>query len=257
MHKPEISIICPSIRPDNLDAIYDSILSSTKHSFELIVAGPYPLSTKLQGLKNVKYVKDFGSGVRASQIAATMAEGELMVHTADDALFLPNALDENIGLLTSMGNDGKNVVVAKYYEGQNGTEKVLQPDDYFKIKGSTWTASKFISDSYWLFNVAIMHRSWFEELGGWDCSFEGTFYSHVDLAIRAQFAGSNVKMSEFPLLDCDHSQADHSPIEIAQTNFDKPLYFRKYGNPGWVMHPMNINLDNWKDSDTVWSKRFK
>src|SRR3990167_9472224 len=96
MNKPELSIICPSIRPQNLDAIYDSILLSTKREFELIIAGPYPLTQKLQGQNNVKYVKDFGSPVRASNIAALLCEGKLFFHTADDALFLPEALDKNI-----------------------------------------------------------------------------------------------------------------------------------------------------------------
>jgi len=251
---PEISIIMPAIRTDNWDAVYDSILTSTKRTFELIIVGPYPLTKKLQDKNNVKYAKDFGSPVRASQIAASLAEGKYFVHTADDALFLPDALDKNIDLLLGMGEDVKNIVVAKYFEGQNGTTKPLHPDSYFTLGGSTWTKTKYIPGSWWLFNVAIMYREYFEKLGGWDCSFEGTFYSHCDLAIRAQHDGAIVKMSVHPLLDCDHGQSDHQPIEHAQTLLDKPLYFSKYDSYNNIQ--VHSLIDNWKESPAVW-ERFK
>lgn len=255
MTKPEISIVMPAIRSNRWEDVYDSISTSTKRSFELIIVSPYALTSKLQEAKNVKYVKDFGPPVRASQIGATLAEGTYFVHTADDALFLPDALDKNIDLLVGMGKDIKNVVVAKYFEGQNGTTKPLQPDSYFTLGGSTWTKTKYIPGNWWLFNVAIMYREYFEQLGGWDCAFEGTFYSHCDLAIRAQQDGATVKMSDFPLLDCDHNQADHGPIEHAQTLKDKPLYFSKYGNYNHIQ--IVGAIDNWKEASQVWGTRFK
>ena len=256
MNKPDISIIIPGIRNSNWLNVFDSIVSSTKRTFEVIFCGPYLPDIDLACINTFKYIKDLGSPARASQIAAQSAEGKYLMWSADDALFLDDALDKNIDLLESMGNDIGNVVVAKYYEGINGTEKILQPDDYFKVKGSTWTHSPFVPEHYWLFNVAIMHRMWFETLGGWDCSFEGTFYTHTDLAIRAQSSNSIVKMSDYPLLNCDHNQSDHFPIENAQINNDKPLYFKKYGNPNWVMKERFIAMDNWKEIESVW-KRFK
>ncbi|HRH55165.1 MAG TPA: hypothetical protein PLN38_17670, partial [Chitinophagales bacterium] len=235
----EISIVVPSIRTENLNKVYDSICQSTKREFELIVAGPYALPERLQTLKNVKYVKELGSPVRASQIASTLCEGKLFTHIADDGMLLPNALDESIDLLYKMGEDKKNVVVAKYFEGVNGTNKPLQPDNYFKLNGSDWTSSPYIGD-WWLFNVCVMYTEFFDELGGWDCSYEGTFYAHADLAVRAQFYGANVKMCDIPFADCDHEQTDHAPIEYAQVGHDKPLFLGKYRDPSWVMQQMCI-----------------
>lgn len=258
MNKPLISIIIPSIRPQNLESIYNSISLSTKRSFELIVIGPYVDVPKLQQAKNIKFIKDFGSPVRCSQIGACLAEGELIMHSADDALFLPDSLDKNIDLLFSMGDDIKNVVVAKYFEGQGwNNNKPLQPDSYFQTGGSTWTKTSSVPESWWLFNVAIMHRLWFETLGGWDCSYEGTFYSHVDLAIRSQFIGSNVKMSDFPILDCDHDQKDHKVIEHVQTYIDKLSYFKEYDNTSWMIGDQSVDINNWKKSSSIWDKRFK
>ena len=194
--------------------------------------------------------------MRASQIAASMCEGELVTWIADDGILLPDSLDKNIDLLRSMGDNNKNVVVTKYYEGKNGTEKPLQPDNYFKLNGSDWTSSPFISKEWWLFNVAIIHRTFFEELGGWDSLYEGTFYSHADMAVRAQYLGANVKMSDFPLLNCDHEQLDHAPIESAQIIHDKPLFQSRYRNPSWTMGEMRLDINNWKDSSAVWKRRF-
>lgn len=258
MNKYDISIIIPGIRIDNWLEVINSIVASTKRSFEVIFCGPYTPSQDVLCLPNVKFVKDLGSPVRASQIAATLAEGELITWSADDALFLPDALDKNIDtLLYSMEKKRTNVVVAKYFEGQNGTQKPLQNDEYFMLKGSTWTDIPYIPKTWWLFNVGIMYREFFEELGGWDCSFEGTFYSHVDMAIRAQYLGADVKMSNTPMLDCDHNQADHGPIENAQVHYDKPLYFLRYNTPSWTMNDMRLDMNNWKKEPAKWEKRFK
>ena len=78
MSKPEISIILPGIRRELWDRFYESISISTKRTFELIIVGPYPLTEKLESLTNVKYVKDFGSPVRASNIAASICEGKVI-----------------------------------------------------------------------------------------------------------------------------------------------------------------------------------
>ena len=257
MYKPEVSIVLPSIRPENLNKVYDSILASTKRTFELIVAGPFGLPDRLQNISNVKYVKDIGSPVRASNIASTLAEGKIFKWFSDDSIFYPGALDKTIDLLYNMGDDYKNVVVMKYLEGKNGTDKKLQNDDYFKMNGSDWTRSPYIPNNYWLFNECVMYREFFEELGGWDNRFQATFYSHADMANRAQFLGSKVIMADFPISDCDHEQSDHRPIEIAQVEFDKPLYHSIYNKPDWIMNEMRLDIHSWKDSPIVWDKRFK
>lgn len=262
MNKPEISIILPGIRRENWDKVYDSIQTSTKRSFELILCGPYPLTEKLQNLANVKYVKDFGSPSRASNIAAELCEGKLITWIGDDAVLLPDALDKNIDLLYSMGSvdtDHKNytnVIVAKYFEGMSGTQKPLQPDEYFKINGADCTRSQFISNDWWIFNVAIIYREFFEELGGWDCNFEHLAMANIDIAVRAQFLGANVKMSSYPLLDCDHGQPDHMPIEIGQTTHDEPLFQSIYRNPEWPKNAMKLNIKNWKNAPSIWTRRF-
>lgn len=246
----------PGIRQHNWNRVYDSILISTKRSFELVICGPYPLTDRLQNSPNVKYIKDYGSPSRASNIALELCEGKLIILTSDDAVLLPEALDKNIDVLYSMGTDYKNVVVAKYFEGRDGTQKPVQPDGYYKINGADCSRSQFISDNWWVFNASVMYREFLEELGGWDCCFEGIVMAHIDMAVRAQFLGANVKMSDYPLGDCDHGQPDHKPVEISQLTYDEPLFQSRYMNPTWTTNNMRLNIKNWKNAPVIWTRRF-
>lgn len=169
--KPEISITMGGIRPERWEKVYDSIVRSTHRTFELIIVGPYGLTPALQEKRNVKYVKDFGSPMRAYNIAAELAEGKVITWHADDGLFFDEALDEGVDLLYSMGDNEKNVVIAKYFEGQNYSGADAHPDAYYKLCNA-YPRSPYIPVDWWIFNIAIMHRSFYERLGGFDCKFQ-------------------------------------------------------------------------------------
>lgn len=253
--KPELSIVMPGIRPERWEGVYASILKSTKRSFELIIASPLPLPPNLHTIRNLKFVKDWGSPVRASCIASLLCEGKDITWTADDAVYLPDALDKNLALLDTIKDQERGVVVAKYFEGEGGN-KPLHDDEYFKINGSPATAVPSAEDSYWLFNVAIMKLDYFNYLGGWDCRYEATFMSHTDLALRAQNHGASVHMSDAPLLDCGHMpghSGDHGPIHDAQTTHDEPLFKSMHKK---TLHHV-VSSDNWKNSPALWGRRFK
>jgi len=259
--KPELSIILPSIRPERLENLYASILKSTKRNFELIIVGPNPLPSALEKYRNIKHIRDFGSPVRASNIAASLCEGKVYTWFADDCVLFEDSLDKCLDEFYEMGADKKNVLVAKYYEGQEGSteRETLQPDSYFKLNG-TPAASSYIPNDWWLFNIAFLHADFFNQLGGWDCSYEGTWASHADMAIRAQYSGANVKMAQIPLFTCDHmpgGTGDHMPIFECQHQHDEPLLQKRYRDPNWTMNVRpKIKMDNWKEAPTVWKRRF-
>jgi hypothetical protein len=258
--KPILSIILPAIRQERWNNLYDSIEKACKkYTFELIICGPLPLTGKLQALPNVKYVKDLGSPMRASNIAAMLCEGQLVTWIADDAMLAEDSLDNNIDLLYSMGGDYKNCVMIKYSEGKSGTAKSVLPDSYFFINNSG-NYSQYLNNNWLLFNHVLMYRQFFDELGGWDCSFEACPMGHNDFAIRAQFLGAKVIISPHACLDCDHMEGgtgDHMPIYKCQTFSDEPKYQMRYRNPNWVQQPMKIPMDNWKKSPAIWTRRFK
>ena len=260
--KPELSIILPSIRPERLPKVYSSILNSTKRSFEVIVVGPYPLPAELEQYRNIKYVRDFGSPVRAHNIGLLLCEAPIISWMADDGLMLPGAIDSHMDLMESLGSDEKNIVVAKYYEGEENSieRETLQPDSYFKII-NTPAASPFFPADWWIFNVGYMYRKFAYALGGWDASYEGTWVAHTDMAIRAQAVGANVVMAPNPRDVADHmpgSTGDHQPIYECQTFHDVPLINKRYRQPNWQKeNKMTLRIMNWKDVPQVWTRRFK
>ncbi|MBT7338554.1 MAG: hypothetical protein HN802_02540, partial [Candidatus Jacksonbacteria bacterium] len=173
-----------------------------------------------------------------------------------------NSLDKCLDEYRAMGTDNKNVLVAKYYEGQEGSteRETLQPDSYFRVNG-TPAGSPHLPDDWWLFNIAFLSAEFFHTLGGWDCSYEGTWASHADMAIRAQYLGANVKMAQIPLFTCDHmpgGTGDHKPIFECQHQHDEPLLQRKFRDPNWTtnVNP-RLKIDNWKTAPAVWGRRFK
>lgn len=257
--KPEISIVMPAIRVHNWDRVYQSIENATKRTFELIIVSPYPLTPFLQGKRNVKYVKDFGSPVRTSCIGAMLCEGDFVYPThSDDAVFIEDSIDDNIAFLLQQGSDIKNVIVCKYSEteGCKQPEK-FHPDDYYKLTTAP-VNKEHIPDHWLIFNSAIWHRKYFDTFGGWDCTFEVCPMAHTDLAVRAQKDGAIVRLSPYPLTICNHmpeTSGDHAPVHYAQLLADEPLFREKY--KGGIDHfPIRIDLMNWKKAETVWKRRF-
>lgn len=247
----------PAIRTSNWQKVYESITRSTQRPFELIICSPYDLPQSLSKYKNIKIIKDWGSPTRASQIAASLIEGKFVFPThSDDSIFIENAIDKNLDLLISLGDFIKNVVVAKYSESQNYSHSSrYQGDEYYKLTNAYKTNPQFIDKDWWIYNTVFMHSKYFIEMGGFNCSFQACPYSHADLAIRCQSDGANTIMSSFPIIMCDHGQDDHLPIEISQVYEDAPIFNRKYSSP--INKELNkIPFDNWKNSETVWSKRF-
>jgi len=251
--KVAISVLLPAIRKDNWVKLYNSLKESTSRNFELIIIGPYSLPPELQNIKCIKYIKDYGNPVRASQIGAMVAEGKYITWAADDGVFLEGALERAIDYLESKPDKHmKDVVINNYFEAG----KVL-PEHVLKLKVA-YPHGNFIPDDWYIFNVATMHTDFFYELGGYDCRYEACPFAHSDLAVRAQRSGAEVHVHNEAMLRCGHmpgTTGDHAPIHFAQLTHDQQLYTDTYDNPRSVDR-INIDLENWKDAPSIWERRF-
>jgi hypothetical protein len=261
--KVDLSIILPGIRPQNWGNLYSSIEKACSRSWELIICGPVKhFPEELEHAENVKIIYDKGSPVRASNIAATLASGRYITWAADDGVYMPQSIDAALDCLEEMGHGDHNVVVGKYYEGQQGDHKPLQDDTYFKINGAACTRSPHINDDWYLFNVAFMHTAFFNSLGGWNVEYEACPMAHTDFACRAYQEAAKVKMCEVPILDCSHmpgTSGDHGPIHHAQLEHDEPLFRERYADPNWKTKRRNLayQIPSWKAYPSVWERRFK
>ena len=127
--KVDITILVPAIRKERWVHLYNSIKESTKRSFELIIVGPHNLPDELQRKINVKYIKDFGNPVRASQIGSLIAEGKYIFWASDDGTFQKGALDKAMDCLENQENKSINdVVISNYREGGQA-----QSDDVLRL----------------------------------------------------------------------------------------------------------------------------
>jgi len=219
--KVDITILVPAIRKERWVHLYNSIKESTKRSFELIIVGPHNLPDELQRKINVKYIKDFGNPVRASQIGSLIAEGKYIFWASDDGTFQKGALDKAMDCLENQENKSINdVVISNYREGGQA-----QSDDVLRLNVA-YPKTPYIPDEWYQFNVATMYTEFFHQLGGYDCSFEACPLAYADISARAQRAGANILLLNEVILDCTHmpgTTGDHAPIHYAHLQHGQTL----------------------------------
>lgn len=252
MNKPIVSFIVPTIRPHSVDKFYRSLVEHVRYPWELILIGPTP-PPLLSSYQNVKFIEDFGSPVRCSNIGVlhTANDSKYLINTADDAVAIPNGINDCIELLIDKQN--KNfVVTAKYTEGNN----VIQPVSYYLLNNA-YPPSPLIGNDWFIFNNSFMSKELYIELGGLDCiNYNVACMALADLAVRAYNYGINHYFYNAPTWRVDHDPGgyEHLPVERAQGK-EWEIYRQKV-NRKLSQDEIVINYDNWKDSPAVWKERF-
>lgn len=248
--KPEISIVIPAIRTNTWASIYNSIKSSTHRNFELILVGPYSLPAELNEFRNIKHIRDFGSPVRCFNLGLLLCEAETLTYIADDGVFLPGMLDQAFDAFHSMPQNPKNALILKYTEGSHET----QPDIYYNLRYA-YPKVAAAQENWWIYNLTIMKTEYMKYLGGCDSQFETMALSHADLSIRAQRDGSQTMLFPHAIVHNTHGHADHTPIERGHVDHDEPLYISIHNNPDFNNRNA-IDLNNWRNAPSVWTRRF-
>ncbi len=256
----DISFLCSGIRTDNWEACFNLIFYSASMSVEVICVSPRQLPSKLKQDSRIKYVHDAGSPVRGFQIAAKHATGSRVMPLTDDSMMEPNSQNALWEIIKKQ--DRKTVVLGKYTEGEGDSKqgrrnwKFQLDDNYYKVHGTSVTASPYVPVDWSIANFAYMDRSYFMELGGWDCRFEAPALALTDWAIRAQRDGARFILSDTKMfsLGFDTTQAGHGAIAEAFAQNDFPLYRSIYDDPECV-NRVKIDFDNWKNSPEEWGRR--
>ncbi len=254
----ELSVLVPGIRPGNWKQLYDSVAESFSGTWEIIFCGPYPPPRSLEGKENVKFIEDWGSPVRAQQIALTHATGDYVTWAADDGIFLPKSLDIAKELLKD--KDYKTVVVGKYYEGINFHENPQMADiQYYYIYTHEGSRCEFIPRDCLMLMEGLIPRQLLIETGGWDAkSFEVCPMAYNDLSIRFYNMGVKFILQESMMFKCGHmpgTTGDHGPIHNAQTYHDTYIFKMIYSYAKSKQR-INLDLNNWKECPSRWERRF-
>lgn len=253
----DITVLVPSIRPQLLKGLYDSIDNSFHGSWELVIISPYPLPANLKDKTNIQIIEDWGTPIRARQIGLINSRGTYICYAADDCKFIPNALDESFNLIKD--RDYKTVVLGKYSEGMENNPETLK-DEYYKL--SYHAPHKILMQKmgkdYYFVNTGLISRQFMMELGGFDCQFEACAIACCDLSVRMQNAGATILLQKGGLFNSTHlagQLGDHKPIHDAQTEHDHPLFYNIYWNRE-NYNRTSIPIDNWKQAPARWARRF-
>jgi len=253
----DLSVCLAAIRKENWARLYNSVVKSAgEYSFEMIFCGPHDeLPPELQGLENVSCVQDYGAPTRAQQISMINAKGRYITWTADDGWFLPDGLSACIKALDDNPKE-KKCVVTQYIEG--GSDGLGDPRSgmYF-MNFHEPVRSHFYPNNFLIFNSVVLPTQYFKDLGGFDCRFEACPMAFVDFGARAQLDGIDTALADV-IFECTQfpgTSGDHAPIHHAQLDHDQPLYgkiWRESGRPNRI----KIDINNWKESPEVWTRRF-
>lgn len=252
--KPDISIFLAGIRQENWQRLYDSIRPAIgDYSYELVIAGPYAPSSELMATNNVKWIETLRCPTAAYQQAALACESDLIVWVADDGWLLQDILKENIALLKERNNI-MDVIVARYIEGGK-----QYPQESYKLHFHDAVRMPTYPSHYWLFNLPIMWKSTFINIGGFDAeNWPSHAMAFVDIGVRAQNYGCNTIFEERHMLEvtqCPGESPEHLPIHIQQTQHDEQRFKVIYSDPS-AKDRIFIDINNWKNTEEKWTRRF-
>lgn len=243
----KLSVVVPSIRTENLLALYNSI---DIEDFEMIVVCPF-LEDVPSIKENVRYIQSFKSPNACQQVGLTAATGDYVTFAADDGVFLPGALDKAMALA-----EEQTIVVGKYLEGDTPNPD-MGKEDYYKFKYHKAYRLKGIPQDGLIFNCGIISRQFITALGGWDAeNFQCTTMAHADLGIRASKVGCKMILMDEVMFKCSHQpgkSGDHKPVHNAMKK-DIKVFSDMYS--AWSDRA-GIDINNWKNTPEVWSERFK
>lgn len=249
-----ISIFLPSIRTHLLEGFYNSLELNCHYPFEVVVCGPFTPPQSLLAMNNFTFIKDYGCPTRSAQLAAIKTKYELIYHTTDDCVFLPDAINRSIGFFTN--NCRKTDMLGMPYREGRGHGGVSNSLEYWSIANSDYRTWETLDKSWKLNCHFVMYKEYFMEVGGFDSTFQYLNHACHDLEFRVQQHGGTffVGTGDVTSADWNPGTQEHKPIADTQILRDSPIFHDMWFNGN--KHRYKISVDNWKESPELWSTRF-
>jgi hypothetical protein len=255
MSKPELTIVVPGIRPHRWEAFYASLTKSiNKDRFELIFVGPYEPPSSLNE-RHIKYVRDWGCPTRCLQIGVLLAEAPIFTWASDDGIFYESAVDKALDKYIEIDEE-KSGMTMKYNEGGH-----YHTDDYWRPWFHSGMRMAGIPQDAITMLIGMMRTKYFYELGGFDCRMQHINMTCHDISLRMLNDGGNIYLAPYHIANYDWKpnclegpDGDHLPVWKTDSENDEPLFRSIYSKP--CPERIHIDLQNWKDSESVWSRRF-
>lgn len=255
----DLSIIIPSIRPANWHSLLQDIDISCSYdteqiTYEVIFIGPYNAPSRLE---NYRFIESFRCPSACLQEGVSVCNGEYITWLPDDCRVEPHSLYlavKNIKQLPPI--DG---IVMRYSEGENFSGIQDRWSAYWFAL--THDGLRFKHVENWMIAPCFMYNTnFFKEVGGLDCSMEHINLNTHDLAFRIQKLGGKLHFSPTKIFSADWDarlyEGDHKTIQLAYDENDLPK-FKSIWDADILDRPLKIDFDNWKNTETKWTRRFK
>lgn len=260
---PHLSILVPTIRPQNLIKYFNSVVSACKrYSFEVIFVSPYALPEPLMKDSRVVYVRSFANPTVCLNMAASIARSEFLMNSTDDGKFEENSLDEALDIFPKIGVS--DIVNFVYEEGSLDADTLEplgaastsnQPESYWTAAHHPALRLPGINPNWKLALHFIMRRKFFEYLGYLDTRFSYVNMNLHVMAFTAQQFGSKIyntprvgfRCSHIPGRSLDHFAVHDSHVE------ELPIFNKIYSQPN---SPVRLDKESWKSLPCVWERRF-
>jgi hypothetical protein len=255
-NKIDLSIILPSIHPENWSKIYNGIIkSAVKLRFELIAIGPFFPTKEFENVSNFRFIRDFGSPARCLQMASSLAEGRNLTWCSDDCILFENSLFDAVTLFDQKREiDGMTML---YSEGPNFTgDQHLHPE-YWIARTHADNHLPGIKEGWKAAPLFMYKTEYFRQLGGLDCRFEHVNMNTHDLAFKVQDLGGEMFSSPSRIYAANWSPwTEDVPMKKAYEENDLPLYQSIFNDPD-AIKKRDVKFDNWKNSEQLWKRRFQ
>lgn len=267
MSRPKVSIILPSIRPENLFRWYLAAEKACEcHSWEVIIVSPYSLPPALDGIANIKYLKSDRTPTVCKQVGILLAAGRYLFNTTDDAILKPNSIDEIVALYEKNHIGPFGIVNGRYREGALDVQTLEPlanlppelPPEYWNAHHHQSLRLPGIDKNNKISLHFFMLLDTFYKIGGLNCvDYEYSVFPILELNFRLAFYGGQIIDSTHEVSWCSHlpnAEGDHGPIAGAMQQDELMFQQRWQSN----IHARNINIDyeNWKSVDRKWGRRF-
>lgn len=244
----KLSIVIPSIRTDNWPKMLSEISRSVNGlDYEVIIIGP----KNVEGLEGYTFIQDFGAPTRAIQIGSIAATGDVMCWLSDDGDIYINTLREAFESFVHDANTTiYDIMCLRYTENHEP-----RPNDYWVCGYHADLRLDGIDRNKLFAPVGMLYKSWFRNLGGFDCQFNHCNMSCIDLSLRIQNAGGKVILSpnfvgNFKWVRGD--EGDHLCIHNSELNHDIPRFKQIYSSN--QKNRTVLNYNNWMFSSPVWDR---
>tara|TARA_Y100000310_G_scaffold345003_1_gene461107 strand:- start:3156 stop:4016 length:861 start_codon:yes stop_codon:yes gene_type:complete len=247
----DMTFLIPGIRTNRWKDLYDSLrLSCKKYDWELVFVGPFDLPEELRNKDDVRLIKDRGQVSRCVQLGVPQINSEIFFIGMDDSIYIEDAFDEAIDKYESHALENT-IMQCIYAEGGHD-----QPIHYWSAAHHDAFKLAGINQNWKLATQPIIHKSYFMELGGFDCRWEYMDKPMHDFMFRTQRDGGEIIYSPGKVANSDwwpDHTGDHGPVHDAEILHDFPIFNEMWSVPN---SRIKIDYDNWKDAPTVWKRRF-